>query len=200
MQHLIRVFCAALLMGGAAHAVAQDAAPQDVLRPLTTCAFGDQLQAARVEHRSPAPPWRSVQTATGPLQVSVADGYRMLLGYPDSAPFVNLKLERSQPGMLARDRDAILAQMRNFAALPGAAVAPLQVVARNGIEIMALNGHKLDGDVVGIYTLISAKHDVVATAYLLNAEPARRKFKTVPQYRAARDDFIFALALCMAEL
>jgi hypothetical protein len=134
------------------------------------------------------------------MQVSVADGYRMLLAYPDSAPFVNLKLERSQPGRLAADRTAILAQMTSFAATPGAPVAPFRVVERNGVEIMALNSPALTGGVLSVYTLISEKNNVIATAYLLNQKPAQRKFKDYRQFQALRDEFIYSLAVCMAEL
>jgi hypothetical protein len=47
--------------------------------------------------------------------------------------------------------------------------------------------------------LISEKQNVIATAYLLNQKPSERKFKDFAQYQALRDEFIFALALCMAE-
>jgi hypothetical protein len=192
------VFAVAVLCSSVA--AAQDR-PDDVLRPLTTCSFGKDLKPDRVDRWRGAQPWRMVQTSSGPMQVSIADGYRMLLGFGGGAPFVNLKLERSQPGKLAQDRTAILAQMTSFAAQPGAAVAPFKVVARNGIEIMALNNRSLDGgSVIGIYTLISEKDRLIATAYLLNQKPAQRKFKNYREYQALRDDFIYALALCMAEL
>jgi hypothetical protein len=187
-----------VLCGGGA-ALAQDA-PADPLRPLTTCAFGSDLQARSISRSNQAEPWRIVQTSSGPKQVSVADGYRMMLAFPGTAPFVNLKLERSKPGRLAADRTAILAQMTSFAAKPGVTVAPFRVIERNGVEIMALNDSSLGGGgVISVYTLIAEKQNVIATAYLLNQKPSERKFKDFAQYQALRDEFIFALALCMAE-
>ena len=174
--------------------------PADPLGPLMRCPFGKDLQAHSVNRRPTGTLTRAVQTSSGPMQVSVADGYRMLLAYPDTAPFVNLKLERSQPGKLAADRTAILAQMTSFAALPGAAVAPFRVIARDGVEIMALNSFALTGGVIGIYTLISEQHNVIATAYLLNQKPAQRRFTTFAQYETLRDDFIHLLARCMGAL
>ena len=184
MSHPVRVVFAAMVLCAPACALAREAV--DPLRPLMSCSFGKDLQAQSV-NRWPAgtpagTPARSVQTSTGPMQVSVADGYRMLLAYPDTAPFVNLKLERSQPGKLSADRTAILAQMTSFAATPGAPVAPFKVVERNGVEIMALNSPALSGDVISVYTLISEKNNVIATAYLLNQKPAERKFKNFEQY------------------
>jgi hypothetical protein len=172
----------------------------DPLRPLTTCSFGNELQAKSVNRWPAGQSSRMVQTSMGPMRVSVADGYRMMLAFPHTAPFVNLKLERSQPGKLAEDRTAILAQMTSFAAIPGAKVSPFKVVTYNGVEVMALNNPRLNGSVISIYTLISEKSNVIATAYLLNQKPSERKFQDYAQYQALRDDFIFALAVCMAEL
>ncbi|MDL2355335.1 MAG: hypothetical protein QFF03_08770 [Pseudomonadota bacterium] len=198
MFHLVRIVVAAALLCGAGAASARER-PDDPLRPLTACPFGKDLQARSVARWPAGTPSRAVQTASGPMQVSVADGYRMLLAFPDTAPFVNLKLERSQPGKLAADRTAILAQMTSFAATPGAPVAPFKVLEREGVEIMALNNPTLSGGVISVYTLISERTNVIATAYLLNQKPAERKFQNYAQYQALRDDFIYALALCMAE-
>lgn len=201
LQPVRVVFASAVLCCSAAAADDKGGAAADALRPLTTCSFGKDLAPQHIDRWSGPEPWRPVQTASGPMRVSVADGYRMLLGFGAGAPFVNLKLERSQPGQLAADRTAILAQMTSFAARPGVAVAPFKVAARNGVEVMALNNRALGGgSVIGIYTLISEKNSVIATAYLLDQEPSRRKFQTYEQYQALRDDFIDALALCMAGL
>lgn len=200
MSYLVRVLFAAMVLCGPGAAWAQ-ALAADPLRPLANCPFGPSLQAISVDRAPSTMTARSVQTSTGPMQVSVAEGYRMMLAFPDTQPFVNLKLERSLPGRLAADRTAILAQMTSFAATPGATVAPFKVIERNGIEIMALNNPTLDGGgVISIYTLISEKSNVIATAYLLDQKPAQRKFKDYEQYQALRDEFIFALAVCMAEL
>jgi hypothetical protein len=197
MSHPVRVIFAVMVLGGPGAVLAQAADP---LRPLVNCSFGKDLQAQSIHRAPPSMSSRMVQTSTGPMQVSVADGYRIMLAFPDTAPFVNLKLERSLPGRLAADRTAILAQMTSFAATPGTSVAPFRVVERNGIEIMALNNPSLNDGVISIYTLISEKSNVIATAYLLNQKPAARKFKDYGQYQALRDEFIFSLAVCMAEL
>ena len=199
MSYLVRVVFVVMVLCGAGCALARQA-PADPLGPLMRCSFGKDLQAQSVNRWPANMPARAVQTSTGPMQVSIADGYRMLLAYPNTAPFVNLKLERSQPGKLGADRTAILAQMTSFAATPGAPVAPFKVIERSGIEIMALNNLTLTGDVISLYTLISEKNNVIATAYLLNQKPAERKFKNFEQYQALRDDFIHSLTVCMAAL
>lgn len=198
MLTLVRFFFAGVVLGAAGAALAQ---PADPLRTLTTCEFGNKLRVQSVERRLAGAPARMVQTLGGPMPVSVAESYRMMLAFPDTKPFVNLKLERSQPGKLASDRSAILAQMSSFAATPGESVSPFKVVENNGMEIMALNSSSLDGGgVISIYTLVAEKSNVIATAYLLNQKPGERKFKDFQQYQQLRDDFIFSLAVCMAEL
>ncbi|MFC0131418.1 hypothetical protein CR105_02945 [Massilia eurypsychrophila] len=200
MSYSIRFVFAAMVLSGAAAAHAQDPT-SDPLRALLACPYANGLKAPSVERLPGNMASRTVQTSTGPMQVSVADGYRMMLAFPDTAPLVNLKLERSQPGKLAADRTAILAQMTSFAATPGTKVAPFKVIERQGVEIMTLNNPTLNGGgVISIYTLISEKNNVIATAYLLDQKPAQRKFQTYEQYLALRDEFIYALALCMAEM
>ena len=193
--------CLALLLAVcvAAPAIGRDVSSPDSLRPLVNCPFGKQLQALSVDRRSGTAPWRAVATSFGSLRVSSVDGYRVMLGQPGGAPIVNLKLEKSAPGKLADDRTAILAQMTSFAARPNAPVTPFKVVTRNGIEVMMLEDVRLDrSGPVGIYTLVSEKANVVATAYLLNQRADRRGYKNAQEYTALRDEFIGALSSCMA--
>ncbi|MES2130484.1 MAG: hypothetical protein V4463_24695 [Pseudomonadota bacterium] len=171
----------------------------DPLRPLLACTFGGELKPVSASRLNTGAAWRTVETSAGPMRVSTADGYRMMLAFPDSEPFVNLKLERPAAGRLSEDRTAILAQMTSFAARPGAHVEPFKVAAHNGVEVMALNNGALTGGVISMYTLISEKSNVVATAYLLNPKPERRKFKSYAEYEALRDAFIASLSQCMAD-
>ncbi|MES2149714.1 MAG: hypothetical protein V4508_07950 [Pseudomonadota bacterium] len=173
----------------------------DDLRRLAACPFGPQLNAVSVDRLANRASWRTVKTSSGTMRVSVADGYRVMLAFPDSGPFVNLKLERSAPGRFGADRAAILAQMTSFAASPNAPVTPFQVVVRNGVELMMLESASIGaGGPIGMYTFVSEHAGVVATAYLLNQKPGRRKFQTLQQYRQLRDGFITALSGCMQQL
>ena len=182
-------------------AVALPAAAQgeaDNLRPLLSCTFGGDLKPVSASRLTSGMTWRTVETSAGPMRVSTADGYRMVLAFPDSEPFVNLKLERPAQGRLSEDRTAILAQMTSFAARPGAHVEPFKVAANNGVEVMGLNNGSLTGGVISMYTLIAEKSNVVATAYLLNQKPERRRFKSYAEFEALRDAFISSLSNCLA--
>jgi hypothetical protein len=174
-------------------------AESDALRRLADCSFGPQLRPQSVTRRHELATSRAVQTSAGALRVSVADGYRVMLGFADGASFVHLRLDRSAPGMLGRDRAAILMQMTEFAARPGATVAPFKVTLRRGIEVMALDNPALQPSVVGVYTFISERHGIIATAYLLN-QHGQRGFTNYQQYQVLREAFVDALSACMAAL
>jgi hypothetical protein len=80
-----------------------------------------------------------VTTAAGPQRVSVADGYRLVLESGPGMPFVTLKVERSAPGAFAADRAAVRAQMPTFSDRLGPSDKRLQIITREGVEIVALN-------------------------------------------------------------
>ncbi|MGV8868362.1 MAG: hypothetical protein ACOH2S_15665 [Janthinobacterium svalbardensis] len=145
---------------------------------------------------------RSVKLATGEGQVSVADGYRLMLFHKGSLPFVNLKIERSADGQFAADHDTILAQMQQMSAnSKPPQLVPLERETRQGVEVLALNNPNStrSSGVISLYTLLHAASGTVATAYLLNQPPDKREFTTDAQYQALRDQFLAALLNCMAD-
>jgi len=195
LKLLVEVFIALALGSAAAGAcaAAADGAPADPLRPLLACSWGGQLAAQGVTRWPAGRTGRPVDTPDGEKWVSVADGYRLMLAFPGSAPFVNLKLERSMPGRLAQDRDVIRAEMGAMAR-----AGKLEVSERDGVEILTLNNASFDDSVIGIVTLFAKNKNVIATAYLLNAKPEQRKFASYQEYMVLRDAFIDALARCVA--
>ena len=174
----------------------------DPLGPLAQCINRSQFQF-RQQDRLPAHvTTRSVKLATGEGQVSVADGYRLMLFRKGSLPFVNLKIERSAEGRFAADRDTIVAQMQQMSASSKPPhLVPLETDTRQGVEVLGLNNPKImqSSGVISLYTLLHAASGTVATAYLLNQPADKREFATDAQYHALRDQFLAALAACMAD-
>lgn len=174
----------------------------DPLGPLAQCINRSQFQF-RQQDRLPAHvTTRSVKLATGEGQVSVADGYRLMLFRKGSLPFVNLKIERSAEGRFAADRDTIVAQMQQMSANSKPPhLVPLETDTRQGVEVLGLNNPKItqSSGVISLYTLLHAASGTVATAYLLNQPADKREFATDAQYHALRDQFLAALAACMAD-
>ena len=174
----------------------------DPLGPLAQCINRSAFQF-RQQDRLPAHvTTRSVKLATGEGQVSVADGYRLMLFRKSSLPFVNLKIERSAEGRFAADRDTIMAQMRLMSAnSKPPQLVPLETDMRQGVEVLGLNNPNItqSSGVISLYTLLHAASGTVATAYLLNQPADKREFSTDAQYQALRDQFLASLVSCMAD-
>lgn len=172
----------------------------DPLGPITECIQRDGFRYQKKDRLPVAARFRSVNTSAGPVQVSTADGYRLMLYRKSSSPLVNLKLERSADARFAADRAAITAQLTAMAA----ATKPphqvrLETSALNGVEVLALNNPGIERapGIISMYTLMDAASGTVATAYLLNQRPEIREYATDAEYAALRDRFIGLLSACM---
>jgi hypothetical protein len=171
------------------------------LAPYTKCSFLGGLNQISITRAPGLPMARPVETARGRKTVSVMDGYRVMLGFENTDPFVNLKIEKSVRGHYDADKAVVFEQMQLMSqSAPAGAVASLERGSLNGIQFAALNSETLSPGVVSIYTFFDDKREVMATAYLLNQVPQRRAFNDIHQYRALRDRFIADLTRCMAAL
>lgn len=198
MKH--RQLLAIPLLVAALGAQAQDRTA-DPLGPLAQCINRSPFQFKQQDRLPAHVTTRSVKLATGEGQVSVADGYRLMLFHKSSLPFVNLKIERSAEGRFAADRDTIVAQMQHMSATSKPPqLVPLETDARQGVEVLGLNNPNItqSSGVISLYTLLHDASGTVATAYLLNQPADKRAFATDAQYQALRDQFIATLAACMA--
>jgi hypothetical protein len=143
---------------------------------------------------------RPVDTVAGRKQVSVADGYRVMLTFPDSDPFVNLKIEVSTPGNYGSDKQDVLEGMAYMSANSTGSTMELKRSVRNGIDVAALSRSNLEGGVISFYTLFDDKKNIIVSAYILNALPGRRAFKDIAEFRSRRDRFIEDYTRCMATI
>lgn len=188
----------AFLLAPLFHMMPATAAPQSALGAYTQCPLSGNLSAVSSVRGAVMPRKRSVETEAGPQEISVADGYKVMLAFPNTGDFVNLKVERSVPGQYAADKKTVLAQMQLMVKRAPANMAGIEHGTDKGIEIMALNNSALAGGIIGFYTLFDDRQEVIATAYLLNHDPKRRAFQTFDEYKALRDGFIRDFTACMA--
>jgi hypothetical protein len=185
---------AMLIAASASHA--QDSDP---LQAITRCFDGGEFHAESKDRRTAANPYRTVNTAAGPRQVSVADGYRLLIHRSSKEPLVNLKIERSAPGKFADDRATILLELARVAASKPSHPIAIESSTQNGIEIAGLNNPALGTPgVISMYQLFDAASGTIATAYILNQASAEREFSDDASYGVLRDRFIGKLSACMA--
>ena len=189
-----RLALALLLVASTSHA--QDRTT-DPLASLAHCFDGSAFRAASTDRLPASVTSRSVETAKGPMPVSLADGYRMMIHRQGTAPLVNLKIERSAAGKFDADRAAILLQMDMMAA--GSKGLHTERAVQDGIEVIGLHQPATGtADMNGIYQLFDKATGTIATAYLLNQAPAVREYKTQAEYDVLRERFVGVLSKCMA--
>jgi hypothetical protein len=169
------------------------------LLPYTRCELSGGLAPTIVERAASLPMARPVETSRGQKRVSVADGYRMILAYPNTDPFVNLKIELSVDGQYAADKQTVLEQMQNMSATSRGVAVNLERSVAGGVDIAALNNPGLEGAALSFYTFFDDAKEVIVTAYVLNQLPARRAFQTVAEYQRLRDKFVSEFAACLRE-
>jgi hypothetical protein len=168
------------------------------LLPYTQCKFNGGLAPLSVERAPDLPMARPVETPSGTKRVSVVDGYRVMLAFPNTDPFVNLKIEVSVPGQYAADKKVVLEQMDGMAASARGVKMSVERSSVDGVEIAALNNPSLAGSGISLYSLFDARRDMIVTAYILNQKADRRAFQDMDEYRKLRDAFIRDLTACMA--
>lgn len=179
-----------------------DSTPPDPFADVTACLR--QMPPLQVTEatRIPEPGRlrvRTVETAAGPRPVSMVDGWRLILATPQGLPFVNLKVERSAATFAARDRSAVTAQMQAFSDHRAPDSPPMRTTLLPGAQLLEMHHPTLDRPgPIGFVTLFVPARDVIATAYLLNQEPAQRAFATYADYERLRDTVLLRLVACTA--
>lgn len=180
-------------------AAATTAPAADSLQPIVQCVVAGPLKGVDIQRRTDAGTTRTVALPGGGAQrqVSVLDGYRVMLATANGQYFVNLKIERSAPGQAEADRAVIREQMQALVRQGPAGAPPLLQRDEGGVELLGLNQPSLDSGSLGFYTLFVPSADLVVTLYLLNQAPARREFKTYADYERLRDQALSQVRACL---
>jgi hypothetical protein len=168
------------------------------LEAYTSCNLPDGLSVVDVAPLAPGVTSRTVDTSQGPRQIDMLAGKRIMFAYPNTDFYANVKAEKlpannyeKLKGFLIENFDYILAtskeSSRNYSLKP----------TLNNFAISGLDQSALSGGVLGIYLLFDDNAHVVTTIYLLNQEPAARKFQTIEEYRKLRDQFLSGYTSCI---
>ncbi|MBO9685073.1 MAG: hypothetical protein J7598_00545 [Mitsuaria chitosanitabida] len=171
----------------------------DPLAPIADCVGKGELKVLAHNRLPESVQSRTVATAQGEQRVSMADGYRVLLATPQGLPFVNFKVELSDPASAEADRAAILGQMQVIAqrsTAPGG--NELQREHLGDAELLALHQKDLSrGGPLSFYSIFIPARHLVSTIYVLNQDPAKRAFATFDDYARQRDAAIAAALRCL---
>jgi hypothetical protein len=174
---------------------AQSTPGDTALTPYTSCQFSDGLQIVHINPLAPGVTSRTVETDTGPRQIDMQAGRRIMFAYPGTDFYANVKAELLPAANYSQFKQSLLDNFQYLA--HGNAVNIALHSPMNGFEIHGLDREKLEGGVLGIYLLFDDSAHVVTTIYLLNQEPQARKFQTIEEYRKLRDRFIDTYAGCI---
>lgn len=195
MIRALRLTCLPLLISCLPNLLAQEQRP---LETYTNCALGDSFQIRQVD-RLPGPMSRPVKTKDGEQSVALEDGYRVLITYDETEPFVNLKAEQLAKASYERTKLILIDVLAEMAKGTGDMESNTPVHLQMGsFDVYGVNRKVLQGGVLSAYTLFRHADHTAVTIYFLNDDPAVRKFKTVEQYRAIRDDFLKRYTSCFA--
>lgn len=141
---------------------------------------------------------RTVQTSSGDRQVQLVDGARLMFAYPSTDFFANMKVEELPAASYAQGKEDLV---RNFDYLLSTSVVNSRNSALRptlqGFEIYGQDRSDFNGGVMGMYLLFENATHVATTIYFLNQEPAQRKFATMQEYAALRDQFLAGYAACV---
>lgn len=173
-------------------------APPD-LAAIAACVSAGPIKGVETQPRRGGPASRGITLADGrEREVSVLDGYRVMLATAQGRYFVNLKLETSAPAQAAQDRSLIRQQMTEMATKAPQGAASLKIRQSGTIELLGLDQPDLDSrGPLGFYTLFETGSGVVATLYLLNQPPATRAFATMAEYEHLRDQALGQVMGCL---
>lgn len=173
--------------------------PSGDLQAIAGCVAAGPIQGVETQRRTGSAATRAISIpGRGEQQVSVVDGYRVMLATAPGQYFVNLKIERSAPDQAEADRDAIRQLVQALAAQAPVGTPPLKRELGGGVETLGLDQPSLDrSGTLGFYTLFVPRADLVVTAYLLNQPPAQRAFASYADYERLRDQALGQIRGCL---
>jgi hypothetical protein len=185
-------------------AIAQNAAPNPpipkAIRPYTSCSFPDGLRIVTVDPLAQGVATRPIQTAQGTQQIELEAGERVMLQYPLTDFFANVKVELLPAAKYPQLKQTLLANLHFLESERGGPTpARALPVGLHGFEVHGNDRQKLEGNVVGMYVLFDDKTHVATTVYFLNQESWKRKFQTMDEYGRLRDNFLRNYTGCVRE-
>jgi hypothetical protein len=134
---------------------------------------------------------RSVKTESGDVEVTRIDGYRILYNNDKNAPFVNLKVELSDPNAYKTDQERLLANLKYLSSHSiGMETKELMELQFNGYKIIGLSRATIEArSTLGTFIMFPG-NGVTVYFYFNNLRPGYRNFETVGDYKKQRDRFL----------
>jgi hypothetical protein len=158
------------------------------------------LRIVDVDPLAPGVTARSVDTAQGTQQIDLVAGERVMLAYPMTDFFANVKVELLPAGRYPQLKQALIANLHYLESQPhGPTPAEALPVGLHGFEVHGNDRQHLEGDVLGMYLMFDDKTHVATTIYFLNQQAWQRKFQTIDEYGRLRDHFLQNYTACIRQ-
>ncbi len=171
------------------------------LKPYLSCEFEDGLKIVETfRHRQWTFPekYRTVMTDEGMKNVSLIDGYKIMVAYPKTYYFANIKAEQSNPQDYGKDKETLIENLRHAISTSKEMETTEPIKLKyDGFEGYGASRKRIFGNVLGTYVLFSDANQQVLTVYFLNQPSEKRKFQTIEEYRTLRDRFFERFTGCI---
>ncbi|MCC8411078.1 hypothetical protein LJ707_19210 [Mucilaginibacter sp. UR6-1] len=135
---------------------------------------------------------RALATGTGETTITITDGYRILYNNKKKAPFVNMKVELSQPENYEQDKKNVLANLNylNAQSTGMETTGKLLEIDYNGYKVFGLSRAGInEAQTLGIFVIFPGDNTIIYL-YFNNIEADKSHFKTVAEYQGYRNEFI----------
>ena len=201
-RHVAKVVMLFVILGSLtspAPSVGQSAKRDDSLKPFTSCQLDSGLKIVQVDRLPKGNESRTVQTSKGDQEVSLADGYRVMVAYNDKRDwFANIKAEKSFDAAYERDKENVIENLKWAASTSKDLENPEPVkVSFNGHEGYGTSKRALTGNLLGIYVFYSDAGKTITTIYFINQNAKRKRFETIEEWRTVRDEFLNTYFNCV---
>jgi hypothetical protein len=201
-KHLAKLVLAFLIvcpLNFAPSSFGQSSKRDDSLKPFTTCELDSGLRIVQVDRLPKNVKSRTVTTSKGDQEISLADGYRVMVAYNDDRDwFANIKAEKSVTTEYERDKELVIENLKWAASKSKELESQEPVKVSFGeYEGYGTSKRTLVGDMLGIYVLFSDANRTITTLYFINQNPKRKRFQTIEEWRALRDEFLKTYTTCL---
>jgi hypothetical protein len=153
---------------------------------LLPATLADGLAVLQSNRRACSTGSRPIELSTGPAEISVRDGYRIMYGYPGSGFFANVKVELSDPERFLVDER--LARQQIWEIAQGCDCA-YEVREHEGVNYSVLFHRNFGAGVLAMGVMSFPAEHTLVTAYLLDQEPGHRAFESIEEFRVLAERF-----------
>ena len=200
--HLAKLVVGFMILGSlnsAPKSLAQSSKRDDSLKPFTSCELGDGLRIVQVDRLPKNVKSRTVTTSKGEQEVSLADGYRVMVAYNDQKDwFANIKAEKSDTTDYEQNKQRVIENLKWAASTSKDLESQEPVkVSFGDYEGYGTSKRTLVGNMLGIYVLFSDVDHTITTLYFINQNAKRKRFQTIEEWRALRDEFLKTYNACV---